>query len=87
MSFDFLKNSMIFDDEERFVRLCEAMEEAIRETDEDENKLSDFEVMQALDFVAFNLFRDNWEEFKQMELPRNLSFGDSIKSKERKLPN
>ena len=32
------------------------------------NKLSDFEVMQAMDFVGFNLYRDNWEEFKKIEL-------------------
>ena len=24
--------------------------------------------MQALDFVGFNLFRDNWEEYKKMDM-------------------
>lgn len=67
MSFDFMKNPMMFDDEERFVKLCENIEDAIRETDDGEREYSDLEVMQAMDFVGFNLFRDNWEEFKKME--------------------
>ena len=87
MSFDFMKNCLIFDDEERFIRLCEGIEEIIREVDDGETKMSDFEIMQALDFVGFNMFRESWEEFKKMELPRNLSFGDYVRSKEKKLPH
>jgi hypothetical protein len=62
-----------FEDEERFVRFCETIEDAIREMDADEDRFSDFEIMQAMDFVGFNLFRDNWEEFKKMETARDLS--------------
>jgi hypothetical protein len=61
-----------FEDEERFVRFCETIEDAIREMDADEDRFSDFEIMQAMDFVGFNLFRDNWEEFKKMETARDL---------------
>jgi hypothetical protein len=61
------------DDEERFAKLCEAIEDAIREMGADEDRFSDFEIMQAMDFVGFNLFRDNWEEFKKMETARDLS--------------
>ena len=87
MSFDFMKKSLMFDDEERFVRLCEAIEEAIQEVEDGGNKLSDFEVMQAMDFVGFNLYRDNWEEFKKIELPRDFALGNSSNSRDRKLPN
>ena len=87
MSFDFMKDSLMFDDEERFVSLCEAIEEAIQEVEDGGNKLSDFEVMQAMDFVGFNLYRDNWEEFKKIELPRDFSLGNSSNSRDRKLPN
>jgi hypothetical protein len=52
---------MGFEDEERFVRLCETIEDVIREMGEGGGRPSDFEIMQALDFVGFNLFRDNWE--------------------------
>ena len=45
------------------------------------------EVMQAMDFVGFNLYRDNWEEFKKIELPRDFSLGNSSNSRDRKLPN
>ena len=79
MSFDFMKEFMMFEDEERFAGLCEQIEEAIRDIDAGENKVSELEIMQALDFVGFNLFRDNWEEYKKMDmmnrdqvLPRNL---------------
>ena len=60
MSFDFMKDSLMFDDEERFVSLCEAIEEAIQEVEDGGKKLSDYEVMQAMDFEGFNLYRDNW---------------------------
>ncbi len=73
MSSDFMDSRTDLEDEERFVRLCGAIEDAIREMGADENKFSDFEIMQAMDFVGFNLFRDNWEEFKKMETARDLS--------------
>ena len=68
MSFDFMKEFMMFEDEERFAGLCEQIEEAIRDVDAGENKVSELEIMQALDFVGFNLFRDNWEEYKKMDM-------------------
>ena len=68
MSFDFMKEFMMFEDEERFAGLCEQIEEAIRDVDGGENKVSELEIMQALDFVGFNLFRDNWEEYKKMDM-------------------
>ena len=75
MSFDFFKNFMNLGDEERFARICESIEEVIREADAEsgEEKMTDLEMMQALDYVGFNLFRDNWEEFKKMDLNRDLS--------------
>ena len=73
MSSDFMDNRMGFEDEERFVRLCETIEDVIREMGEGGGRPSDFEIMQALDFVGFNLFRDNWEEFKKIETARDLS--------------
>ncbi len=73
MSSDFMGSRTGLEDEEQFVRLCETIEDAIRGMGEDENKFSDFEIMQAMDFVGFNLFRDNWEEFKKMETARDLS--------------
>jgi len=74
MSFDFMKNLMFWEDEERFVRLCEGIEEVIREVQSDsgDSKISELEIMQAIDHVGFNLFRDNWEEFKRMEFNRDL---------------
>ena len=87
MSFDFMKNPMMFDDEERFVKLCETIEDAIRETDDGEGKFSGLEVMQAMDFVGFNLFRDNWEEFKKMESHRELNIGDVNKPDDKKYIN
>ena len=73
MSSDFMDSRTGLDDEERFSRLCEAIEDAISEMGADEDRFSDFEIMQAMDFVGFNLFRDNWEEFKKMETARDLS--------------
>ncbi len=87
MSFDFMKNPMMFDDEERFVKLCEIIEDAIRETDDGEGKFSDLEVMQAIDFVGFNLFRDNWEEFKKMESSREFNVGEIKNSDNKKFIN
>ena len=72
MSSDFMDSQTGLDDEERFAKLCEAIEDAIREMGADEDRFSDFEIMQAMDFVGFNLFRDNWEEFKKMETARDL---------------
>lgn len=66
MSFDFMKNLLMSEDEERFARLCEGIEEMIREAEEND-KFSELELMQALDSVGFRLFRDNWEEFKKMD--------------------
>ena len=68
MSFDFMKDFMMFEDEERFANLCEQIEEAIRDVEGGEGKVSEVEIMQALDFVGFNLFRDNWEEYKKMDM-------------------
>ena len=48
---------------------------------------SDFEIIQALDFIGFNLFRDSWEEFKKLEMNRDLSKMQLGKSKFRKLLN
>ena len=68
MSFDFMKDFMMFEDEERFAGLCEQIEDAIREVDGGNGKVSELEIMQALDYVGFNLFRDNWEEYKKMDM-------------------
>ena len=68
MTFDFMKDFMMFEDEERFAGLCGQLEDVIREIDGGEGKLSELEVMQALDYVGFNLFRDNWEEYKKMDM-------------------
>ena len=87
MAFDFTKKPMMFDDEEKFVKLCESIEDAIREADEGEGKYSDLEVMQAIDFVGFNFFRDDREEFKKMELPRELSLREFNKSSSKKFIN
>jgi len=72
MAFDFMKDFMVFEDDDRFSKLCEMMEDVIREADCDEDKLSDLEAMQALDFVGYSLFRDDWEEFKRMEFNRDI---------------
>ena len=87
MPFDFTKKPMMFDDEEKIVKLCESIEDAIRETDEGEGKFSDLEVMQAIDFVGFNFFRDDWEEFKKVESPRELGSRGFNKSSSKKFIN
>ena len=84
MASDFMGGRTGFEDEERFVRFCETIEDAIREMDADEDRFSDFEIMQAMDFVGFNLFRDNWEEFKKMETARDLSTLDFKKERAKK---
>ncbi len=67
MPFDFMKNSFIPDDDIRFMKLCEAIEDSIKEADDGEGKYSDLEIMQAINFVGFNFFRDDWEEFKKID--------------------
>ena len=85
MSFDFMKEFMMFEDEERFAGLCEQIEEAIRDIDAGENKVSELEIMQALDFVGFNLFRDNWEEYKKMDMMnRDQSYPTTFKGKNKR---
>ena len=85
MSFDFMKEFMMFEDEERFAGLCEQIEEAIRDVDAGENKISELEIMQALDFVGFNLFRDNWEEYKKMDMMnRDQSFPSTLRGKDKR---
>ena len=85
MTFDFMKDFMMFEDEERFVGLCEQLEEVIREADGGEGKVSELEIMQALDYVGFNLFRDNWEEYKKMDmLNRDQALFPNPKGKEKR---
>ena len=85
MTFDFMKDFMMFEDEERFTGLCEQLEEVIREADGGENKVSEFEIMQALDYVGFNLFRDNCEEYKKMDmLNRDQALFPNPKGKEKR---
>ena len=64
MAFDFMKNFMMFEDDERFGRLCESIEEAIRDTDQDDEKVSDAEIMQALDHLLASFV-----EQRRMKLP------------------
>jgi hypothetical protein len=85
MAFDFMKNFMMCDDEERFVKLCESIEDAVRDANEGGEKFGNSEIMQALDYVGFNLCRDDWEEFKKMEFPRELGSKDSGSSKGERL--
>ena len=66
MPFDFMKGTMMNDDA-RFVKLCESIEDCIREVDNGEGSYSDFEIMQAINFIGFNFFRDDWEEFKKID--------------------
>ena len=87
MSSDFMGSRTGFEDEERFVSLCETIEDAIREMGADEDRFSDFEIMQAMDFVGFNLFRDNWEEFKKMESSREFNVGEIKNSDNKKFIN
>ena len=85
MSFDFMKDFMMFEDEERFSNLCEQLEDVIREIDGGEGKISELEIMQALDYVGFNLFRDNWEEYKKMDMiSRDQSFPAHTSNKEKR---
>jgi len=87
MSFDFMKNIVHWEDEERFARLCENIEDIIQEAhiEAGENKISDLELMQALDFVGFNLFRDSWEEFKKMDLNRDLGSSSASNPRDKNL--
>ena len=88
MSFDFMKEFMMFEDEERFAGLCEQIEETIRDVEGGEGKVSELEIMQALDFVGFNLFRDNWEEYKKMDMMnRDQSYPTSFKGRNKRLLN
>ena len=85
MSFDFMKDFMMFEDEERFVGLCEQIEDAIREVDGGNGKVSELEIMQALDYVGFNLFRDNWEEYKKMDMMnREQPYPTTLKGNDKK---
>ena len=78
---------MLFDEEERLVKLCELIEDAIREHDDGEAGYTDLEVMQALDFVGFNFFRDDWDEFKKVESHRDISSREINKSNIKKIIN
>jgi hypothetical protein len=41
--------------------------------------------MQALDYVGFNLFRDNWEEYKKMDMiNRDQSLSPHTSGKEKR---
>ena len=85
MSFDFMKDFMMFEDEERFAGLCERIEDTIREVDGGDGKVSELEIMQALDYVGFSLFRDNWEEYKKMDMMnREQSYPTSFNGKDKK---
>jgi len=85
MSFDFMKDFMMFEDEERFAGLCEQIEEAIRDVTSGDGKFSEIEIMQALDYVGFNLFRDNWEEYKKMDMMnREQSHPSSLKGRDKR---
>ena len=90
MAYDCMKDFMVFEsleDEERFIKLFQSLEETIRGIEEKEGNFSDFEIIQALDFIGFNFFRDSWEEFKKLEMNRDLSKMQLGKSKFRKLLN
>ena len=73
MTFDSMKG-LIMNDDERFAKLCELIEDCIREVDDGEGRYSDLEIMQAINFVGFNFFRDDWEEFKKMDSSNDGSF-------------
>jgi hypothetical protein len=88
MTFDFMKDFMMFEDEERFASLCEQLEDVICEIDGGEGKVSELEIMQALDYVGFNLFRDNWEEYKKMDMiNRDQSLSPHTSGKEKRYIN
>lgn len=84
MGYDFLKNFSMLDDEERFSRLYNAFDEVVRDFADADSKLTDSEIMQALDMVGFSLFRDSWEEFKKHDMRRDFSLTD-FKAKHKKL--
>ncbi len=81
MSYDFMKNFLVLEDEERFGRFCQAFEEVVREFEDAEGKINDSEIMQALDMVGFNLFRDAWEEFKKIDMQRDFSSNEFNRNK------
>lgn len=79
-----MKDLMFWEDEERFLRLCENIDAIIREAQAEagEKEMTELEMMQALDQVGFNMFRDNWEEFKKMSFDRDLgTYGGSPKNR------
>ena len=49
--------------------------------------MTDVEIMQALDFVGFNFFRDDWEEYKKMEVSREFNLIPPAKDKGKRLIN
>ena len=87
MASDFVDSRMGFEDDELFARLCENIEGAIKEMGEGKDRFSELEIMQAMDFVGFNLFRDNWEEFKKMETARDLNVLNFKKERAKKQIN
>ena len=87
MSFDYLNKKLFFDDEEKFIRLCESIEDVIRENDKGDGRYSDLEIMQAIDYVAFNFFRDDWEEFQKNKSPRELNSRDNFNLNGKKFIN
>ncbi len=87
MAFDFMKNFMMFEDEEKFAHLCETIETAIREVEGGDGKMAEVEVMQALDYVGFNLFRDDWEEYKKMDMSREMNPAQADPNRGRRLIN
>jgi hypothetical protein len=82
-----MNDSILSDDDTRFVKLCESIEDCIREVDNGEGKYSDLEIMQALNFVGFNFFRDDWEEFKKIDSSKDSSFDISRKVDGKNLVN
>ena len=82
-----MNDSILSDDDTRFVKLCESIEDFIREVDNGEGKYSDLEIMQALNFVGFNFFRDDWEEFKKIDSSKDSSFDISRKVDGKNLVN
>tara|TARA_B100000686_G_scaffold56259_1_gene60606 strand:- start:643 stop:906 length:264 start_codon:yes stop_codon:yes gene_type:complete len=87
MAYDFLKNFVMFEDEDRFNRLCQAFEDLVRNFEDEEGKVTDAEIMQALDMVGFSLFRDSWEEFKKLDLHRDFPPSDIHRNKGKKFLN
>ena len=84
MSYDFLKNFLMLEDEERFSRLCQAFEDVVREFEDSDGKFNDSEIMQALDMVGFSLFRDSWEEFKKIDMQRDFALTEFSRNKSKK---